>query len=115
MNEIVAYTKNVTNKLPTDLRGWVAIAESSHWLVWPHGQSKKKTSSAAQQQGCTFLEVSLTLKRQLICQVGRVFCQVRRLICQVGTFICQGGQNIVEKRRLILSCVRGLKALLTWS
>ena len=52
--------------------------------------------------------MSLTLKRQLICQGGRVFCQVRRLICQVGTFICQGGQNIIEKRRLIFSCVRGL-------
>ena len=47
MNEIVAYTKNVTNKLPTDLRGWVAIAESSHWLVWPHGQSKKKNEQCS--------------------------------------------------------------------
>ena len=67
-----------------------------------------KKSSAAQQQGCKFLEVSLTLKMQLICQGGRGFCQVRRLVGQVGTFICQGGQNTVEKRRVIFSCVRGL-------
>ena len=48
MNKNVSYTENVTradylsNKLSADLRGWVAFAESSHWLVWPNGQSTKK-------------------------------------------------------------------------
>ena len=43
------------NKLPANLRGLVAVAESSHWLAWPNGLSPKKASSAAQQQGRKFL------------------------------------------------------------
>ena len=90
----------LSNKLPADLRGWVAVAESSHSPI------HKKTSSAAQQQGCKFLEVSLTLKRQLVCQGGRVFCQVRILICQVGTFICQE-EKILSKNGDLFSHVYG--------
>ena len=59
MNKILSYGENVSNKLPANLRGLVTVAESSDWLAWPDGPYTK-TSSAAQQQGCKFLGVSLT-------------------------------------------------------
>ena len=46
----------LANKVPMNLRGWVAVAESPHWFAWPKG---KKLSSAAQQQEHNFLEASL--------------------------------------------------------
>ena len=29
------------NKVPVDLRGWVAVAESPHWFAWPNGPTTK--------------------------------------------------------------------------
>ena len=48
----------MANKVPVDLRGWVAVAESPHWFAWPNGPTTE-ISSAAQQQECKFLEASL--------------------------------------------------------
>ena len=32
----------LANKVPVDFRGWVAVAESYHWFVWPNGPTTKK-------------------------------------------------------------------------
>ena len=64
MNKNVSYTENVTknclradylsNKLSADLRGWVAAAERSHWLVWPNGQSTKKRAVQPSSKDANF-------------------------------------------------------------
>ena len=35
----------MANKVPVDLRGWVAVFESPHWFAWPDGPTTKNEQS----------------------------------------------------------------------
>ena len=48
----------MANKVPVDLRGWVAVAENPHWFAWPYGPTTKNEQCSPAAE-CKFLEASL--------------------------------------------------------
>ena len=91
-------------EVPMNLRGWVAVVESPHWFAWPIGPTTK-TSSAAQQQECTFLEASLKKGKGVFLQRGVFIWQARNFFVKARDFFQHQGEKIAIKRVL---CVQTL-------
>ena len=44
----------MANKVPVDLRGRVAVAESPHWSAWPYGPTTKKRAVQPSSKNANF-------------------------------------------------------------
>ena len=53
----------LANKVPVDLRDWVAVTESPHWFAWPNGPTTKKRAVQPSSKNAS-------IKRE----EGRFFC-----------------------------------------
>ena len=44
----------LANKVPVDLRGWVAVVEIPHWFAWHNGPTPKKRAARLQIFGSKY-------------------------------------------------------------
>ena len=88
----------LANEVPLNLRGWMAVVESPQWFAWPIGPTTK-TSSAAQQQECKFLEASLKKGKGVFFFAKRgVYLASKELFRQgEGFFPAPRGKNCNKK------------------
>ena len=58
------------NKVPVDLSGWVAVAESSHWFAWPNGPTTENEQCSPIVRMQTFGSKSEKGSSDIFCKEG---------------------------------------------
>ena len=85
----------LSNKLPTNCRGLVTVAESSNWLVWPDGPSTKneQCSPAARMQifrsESNIKRATYLSRRDSFLSSKDPFCSSRDIYFSMRTKKCQ--------------------------
>ena len=81
----------LANKVPMNMRGWVAVAESSYWVAWPN--PKKRA-----EQRCNFLVASLKREGGSLFVRRGIYLASRKLFGQGEGFFLQQGGKIAQNR-----------------
>ena len=94
----------LANKVPVDLRGWVAVAEIPHLFAWPNGPTTKneQCSPAARMQ--FFGSKSKKGRRGFSLQGGDIFWQSRSFFAKVRHFSCNKGKKLQWKGPYLRMC-----------
>ena len=84
----------MTNKVPVDLRGWVAVAESPHWFAWPDSPTTKNERCSPAERMQIFGIKSKKGSRGFLMQVGVFIWHAWRFFVKARDFSCNKGEKL---------------------
>ena len=101
---------NMANKVPVNLRGWVAVAESPHWFAWPDGPTTKNEQCSPAKRMQIFGSQSKKREDGRFLQGGVFIWHAWRYFSQGKGLFLQQGWKIAIKWPLFAHVYEPLKA-----
>ena len=84
----------MANKVPVDLRGWVAAAENPHWFAWPDGPTTKNEQCSPAARMKFFGSQSKKGRRGVFCKEGCLFGMHGGILVKARDFSCNKGEKL---------------------